>query len=61
MLKEILGIGDSLSGSLLLYDSLSATFQKVLVKPDPECPLCGPKATIVDLSIHAGEAEARDA
>ena len=61
VLKEILGIGDSLSGSLLLYDSLSATFQKVLVKPDPECPLCGPKATIVDLSIHAGEAEARDA
>lgn len=52
VLKEILAIGDSLSGSLLLYDSLSATFQKVIIKPDPDCPLCGPAATIVDLSIH---------
>ena len=61
VLKEILGIGDSLSGSLLLYDSLAATFQKVLIKPDPDCPLCGPQATIRDLSIHSGEAETCDA
>jgi adenylyltransferase/sulfurtransferase len=52
VLKEILGIGDSLSGSLILYDSLSAEFQKITVKPDPDCPLCGPRATIKDLSIH---------
>ena len=52
VLKEILDIGDSLSGSLILYDSLSAIFQKVTVKPDPDCPLCGPQATIKDLSIH---------
>ena len=52
VLKEILHIGDSLSGSLILYDALSATFQKVSVKPDPDCPLCGPEATIHDLSIH---------
>ena len=52
VLKEILHIGDSLSGSLILYDALSATFQKVSVKPDPDCPLCGPRATIRDLSIH---------
>ncbi len=52
VLKEILAIGDSLSGSLILYDSLSAEFQKIAVKPDPDCPLCGPRATIRDLSIH---------
>ena len=52
VLKEILDIGDSLSGSLILYDSLSATFQKITVKPDPDCPLCGPGATIHDLSAH---------
>ena len=52
VLKEILGIGDSLSGSLILYDSLAAEFQKITVKPDPDCPLCGPRATIKDLSIH---------
>ena len=52
VLKEILDIGDSLSGSLILYDSLSATFQKITVKPDPDCPLCGPRPSIHDLSAH---------
>ena len=52
VLKEILDLGDSLSGSLILYDSLAAEFQKITVKPDPDCPLCGPRATIKDLSIH---------
>jgi adenylyltransferase/sulfurtransferase len=52
VLKEILDIGDSLSGSLILYDSLATAFQKVTVKPDPDCPLCGPNSTIEDLSIH---------
>ena len=56
VLKEILGIGDSLSGSLMLYDSLAAEFQKITVKPDPDCPLCGPQATIKDLSIHVKSA-----
>ncbi len=53
VLKELLGLGDSLSGWLLLYDSLSTTFHKLRVKPDPDCPLCGPQATITDLSAHA--------
>jgi adenylyltransferase/sulfurtransferase len=52
VIKELLGIGDSLSGSLVLYESLATSFQKVKVKPDPDCPLCGPQATIHDLSIH---------
>ena len=56
VIKEILGIGDSLSGWLVLYDALSATFQKLHVKPDPGCPLCGPDATITGLSVDAGEA-----
>ncbi len=48
-IKELLGIGDSLSGSLLLYDALGATFRKIKAKADPACPLCGPQATITDL------------
>ncbi|MSO68833.1 MAG: molybdopterin-synthase adenylyltransferase MoeB [Alphaproteobacteria bacterium] len=52
VLKELLGIGDSLSGQLLIYEALSATFRKVKVRPDPECPLCGANPTICDLSIH---------
>jgi adenylyltransferase/sulfurtransferase len=43
------GVGDSLSGSLLLYDALGATFRKVKVKADPACDLCGPQASIKSL------------
>ena len=50
VIKEILGIGESLSGSLLLYDSLAASFRKIKLKADPACPLCGPQATIRDLA-----------
>ena len=53
VVKELLGIGDSLSGSLLIYDALSTTFRKVAVKPDPACPLCGDQPEIHDLSRHA--------
>lgn len=51
-LKEILGIGDSLSGRLLLWDALAARFRTVTLRPDPACALCGPHATITDLSAH---------
>ena len=52
VLKEILGIGDSMAGRLLIYDALSAAMRQVKVSPDPACPLCSPKATIKDLSVH---------
>ncbi|MEQ8194296.1 MAG: adenylyltransferase, partial [Rhodospirillales bacterium] len=52
VLKEILGIGDSLSGSLLICDALGATFRKVRLRRDSECPLCGDAPAITDLSIH---------
>lgn len=51
-IKEILEIGDTMAGRLLLYDGLGATFRTVKVKPDPQCALCGPQATIRDLSRH---------
>ena len=37
VLKEVLGVGESLSGNLLMYDALNTSFHKVRVKPDPEC------------------------
>lgn len=58
VLKEILGIGESMSGRLLLWDALAARFRTVRLKPDPACPLCGPEATITDLSAHATEVPA---
>ncbi len=55
VLKELLRLGESLSGSLIVYDGLGVTFRKISVKPDPGCPLCGDAPTITDLSIHKQE------
>jgi adenylyltransferase/sulfurtransferase len=52
VLKEILGIGESLAGKLLIYEALSARFRSVRVKPDPVCALCGNEPVIRDLGIH---------
>jgi adenylyltransferase/sulfurtransferase len=54
VLKEILGIGDSMSGRLLVWDALATRFRTVKLRPDPRCALCGPDATISDLSAHEG-------
>ncbi|MBM3582675.1 MAG: molybdopterin-synthase adenylyltransferase MoeB [Alphaproteobacteria bacterium] len=52
VLKEILGIGESLSGWLMLCDGLSAEMRKIRVPADPGCPLCGDAPTIRDLFHH---------
>jgi adenylyltransferase/sulfurtransferase len=52
VLKEILGIGESLAGRLMLYDALAARFTDIKVAWDPANPLSGEKPTIRDLSIH---------
>jgi len=46
VLKEILGIGESLAGRLLIYEALAARFRDVRVRRDPECPLCGAHPSI---------------
>ncbi len=52
VLKEILGIGDSLAGRLLMWDALGARFQTIRLPRDPACPACGDHPTIHDLSAH---------
>ena len=52
VLKEILGIGETMAGRLLIYDALSVAFRTVRVARDPGCPLCGEHPTITDLSAH---------
>lgn len=51
-IKEILGIGDSLAGNLIIYDALGMNFKKVKVMKDPECPLCSENATIKELTVY---------
>jgi molybdopterin/thiamine biosynthesis adenylyltransferase len=52
VLKEVLGIGDTMSGRLLVWDALATRFRNIKLRPDPSCALCGPSATIKDLSGH---------
>ncbi len=58
VLKEILGLGESLAGRLMIWDALSAAFQEVQVAWDANNPLSGRAPVITDLSIHKGAAGA---
>jgi adenylyltransferase/sulfurtransferase len=53
VVKEILGIGASLAGRLLIYDALAARFETLQIAWDPDNPLNGRNTTIKDLAIHA--------
>jgi len=48
VLKLILGKGDPLKNSLLIYDGLKTTFRKVRVPKNPDCPVCGENPTITE-------------
>ncbi len=41
VVKELLGLGDSLAGHLLLYDGLRTEFRRLRLPRDPQCPVCG--------------------
>lgn len=41
VLKEILGLGDGLSGRLIMFDALAPAFREVRFKRDPGCTTCG--------------------
>jgi len=47
-LKLVLGIGDTLTGRLLLFDALETTFTEVALRRDPDCPVCGDSPTITE-------------
>ncbi len=50
--KHLLGLGSSLSGTLLHYDALSSETYRVSVRPDPACPICGDHPTLLELSDY---------
>ncbi len=47
--KLILGVGKPLIGRLLLYDALQMAFDKVNLRKDPDCPVCGKNPTVTEL------------
>lgn len=49
VIKLILGVGEPLSGRLLLVDALGMEFRTVTIRRNPACPLCGDEPTITEL------------
>ena len=47
--KVIMGVGDTLTGRLLLIDALDMEFRTVKVRRNPNCPLCGDNPTVTEL------------
>ena len=41
VVKEILGVGQSLSGRMLMYDALAASFEEMAIGKRADCPTCG--------------------
>ena len=53
VVKEILGLGESLAGRLLIYDALATRFEIVTIAWDPDNSLSGRNPTITDLTSHS--------
>ena len=51
-IKEILGLGDTLAGRLMIYDALASRFDTIEVSWDPANPLSGTAPTLTDLTSH---------
>ena len=47
--KVIMGVGESLTGRLLLIDALDMEFRMVKLRRNPDCPLCGDNPTVTEL------------
>jgi adenylyltransferase/sulfurtransferase len=52
VIKEILGIGDSLAGRLLMYDALASRFYETKLAWNPDNPLNGKNPVIVSLEAE---------
>jgi sulfur-carrier protein adenylyltransferase/sulfurtransferase len=48
-IKVLTGIGEPLVGRLMVYDALEMNYRSLNIKKDPDCPICGPNATITEL------------
>ncbi len=48
-LKYLLGIGETLTDRVLMFDALTMDFRTVRVKRNPRCPVCGEHPTITEL------------
>ena len=49
IVKILLGIGETLSGRLMLYDALGMSFRTLKLRKNPNCVICGPNPTVTEL------------
>jgi molybdopterin/thiamine biosynthesis adenylyltransferase/rhodanese-related sulfurtransferase len=47
VVKLVLGIGETLTGRLLMYDALAMSFDEIGLKRNGDCPVCGDHPTII--------------
>ncbi|MFM1757768.1 MAG: hypothetical protein RL193_345 [Actinomycetota bacterium] len=59
-LKLITGIGTNLLGTLLIYDAVNSTFEKVEIKKNPNCSICSEsqQALLPDYEAFCGLSDA---
>ena len=48
-IKLITGVGETLLGSLMVYDALEMTYRKLRIRKDPNCAVCGEHPTVTEL------------
>jgi adenylyltransferase/sulfurtransferase len=56
VVKWITGVGETLTGRLLLVDAGRMRFRTIEVRPDPACPVCGTReqTTLIDYEAFCG-------
>ena len=60
-IKLVLGLGDTLSGRLLLIDAMRMRFRTIEIRKDPSCPACGTReiTELIDYDAFCGVASPR--
>jgi adenylyltransferase/sulfurtransferase len=48
-IKLLTGVGESLLGTLMVYDALESSFRTVKIRKDPNCAVCGTNPTVTEL------------
>lgn len=46
VVKVLLGLGETLSGRLVIYDALRMKFRELKIRRNPDCPVCGQNPTV---------------
>ena len=57
VIKLAMGVGETLTGRMLLIDALTMDFREIKIRQNPDCKLCGanPEVTeLIDYEIFCG-------